>query len=67
MKMFDQNEFQAFLARKGVPYDPVSGGVTIAGTQLFIDSSGCVMPPDCPERLKQTVLKYIQEYVDSSC
>ena len=62
MKIFDQHAFKAFLTRKGVPYDPVSGAISIGGMQFFIDGSGCVMP-DRPENLRQVVLRWINEYM----
>jgi hypothetical protein len=60
---FDPERFGAFMNRKGVPYDPVSGGVTVGGVQFFIDNSGYVMP-DRPEKLRQVVLRWIDEYMN---
>jgi len=63
IKPFDTESFGAFMSRKGVPYDPISGAVTVGGAQFFIDNSGYVMP-DRPEKLRQVVLRWIEEWTN---
>jgi hypothetical protein len=61
--IIDTESFAAFMSRKGVPYDPVSGAVNVGGAQFFIDNSGYVMP-DRPEKLRQVVLRWIEEWTN---
>lgn len=64
IRPFDSESFGAFMSRKGVPYDSVSGGVTVGGVQFFIDSNSGYVMGDGPEKLRQVVLRWIEEWMN---